>query len=189
MAEIVSPVNGFIQARNYTAASRQDPSVIVIHRMESALKPGTANAVAHWFAGKDAPQASAHYCVDAEQVIQCVIEKDVAWGAPGMNRCGIHLEHAGWSKDNDWGTDNGQTMLRLSAQLSADICSRNGIALKWLSDQEIRSASKGDVTVRGFCTHADVTRALATYGGHTDPGSAFPRDQYLGLVQSFLMPP
>lgn len=184
MAEIV---NGFIQARNYQPSNRTDPSVIVIHRGENALAPGTAIAMGRYFSTKNAPEASAHYGCDPEHVIQYVLEKDIAFGAPGMNKCSIHIEHAGWSKDNDWDSEMGLAMLNLSAQLSADICSRNAIALKWLSDQEIRSASKGDVTVRGFCTHADVTRALATSGGHTDPGSAFPRGQYLQLVQSHLV--
>lgn len=179
-------VSGFTQAAHFQFASRVDPSVIVIHRMEVPLRAGMARVVGLGFSSPAARVASAHYGVDPEQVWQYVHEHDIAFGAPGLNSCGIHIEHAGYSAQDDWGTPDGEAMLRASAQLAADICSRNGVQCKWLSADEICSAHAGDVTVRGFCTHADATTALRTYGGHTDPGTAFPREAYMQLVKSFL---
>ena len=64
--------------------------VLVIHTMESPEKPDTAESVANWFSGSTAPQASAHYCIDGNSIVQCVHDDDVAWHAatlwPGSSR-------------------------------------------------------------------------------------------------------
>src|SRR3982750_3889302 len=85
----------FVQARNFTRGRSNHIDVLVIHTMESPEKPDTAESVANWFAGSTAPQASAHYCIDANSVVQCVQDGDVAWHAPGANHNGIGFEHAG----------------------------------------------------------------------------------------------
>ena len=69
--------------------------LLVIHTMEAPEKPDTAENVAKWFAGSTAPQASAHYCIDADSIVQCVQDRDVAWHAPGANHNGLGFEHAG----------------------------------------------------------------------------------------------
>ncbi len=69
----------FIQAHGFTPVSERAIRLVVMHTMEAPEKPGTAMAVAEWFAGPKAPQASAHYCIDAVDVIQCVPEDVVAW--------------------------------------------------------------------------------------------------------------
>ena len=62
----------FIQARNFTPAKRLSADVIVIHTMEAGEKPGTARAVAAWFAGATAPRASAHFCIDTVDADQAI---------------------------------------------------------------------------------------------------------------------
>src|SRR6476469_11249703 len=94
----------FAQARNYPHHRSNPIDVIVIQTMESPEKPDTAESVAAWFAGSSAPQASAHYCIDANSVVECVRDTDVAWHAPGANHNGIGLEHAGRAAQSaaDW---------------------------------------------------------------------------------------
>lgn len=168
----------FIQARNFTPANRTAIRLIVIHSMEAPEKPGTALAVAKWFAGPNAPQASAHSCIDNAEVILCVHEKDIAWAAPGANRDGLHIEHAGYAKQSaaDWSDPFSATMLGLSAEYAAEVAYRYGIPFRKLTVAEV-----ADGKTKGFCGHVDVTNAFRK-GTHVDPGGQFPWDTYLALV-------
>lgn len=177
-------VNDFIQARNYTQASRAALRLIVVHTMESPEKPGTARAVAQWFAGASAPQASAHACIDSAEIVLCVREKDVAWAAPGANRDGYHIEHAGRAAQTeaDWSDAPSVAILALSAAHAADVAHRYGIPAKRLTVAEV-----ADGVTKGFCGHVDVTHAFPKlHGSHTDPGAGFPWDSYIEQVKGSL---
>jgi N-acetyl-anhydromuramyl-L-alanine amidase AmpD len=170
----------FIQAKNYTpAAPGRQIDLVVIHTMEAKGKPGTALAVARWFAGVLAPEASAHYCVDDQTVIGCVHEGDVAWAAALANKNGVHIEHAGFTarSQSDWADASSQAMLARSAILCAEICWRHSIPIKKLGSAELVQKE------RGICGHSDVTQAFGK-STHTDPGGSFPWEQYLALVRA-----
>lgn len=172
----------FVQARNCGPARPGGKiDLIVIHTMEAPEKPGTARAVAEWFGSANAPQASAHYCIDDTAIIQCVSEGVVAWAAPGANRNGIHLEHAGFAAqtENQWDDVYSKAVLRNSARLAADLAARYAIP--------IARAVPGQG--RGFCGHVDVTNALNGGKGHTDPGPHFPWGRYLTAVAAEQNPP
>jgi len=172
-----------IRARNAgPARPGQAIDLIVIHTMEAPERAGTARAVAQWFAGPDAPEASAHYCIDASEIIQCVPEDVVAWGAPGANRKGIHLEHAGYAGQSAaaWDDEYSRAVLALSAELAADIASRHQIPIVRLTVDQLRAGA------RGFCGHAEVSKAFPGKNpklDHTDPGPGFPWAWYLDLVR------
>ena len=157
---------------------------MVIHTMEAPEKPTMAENVARWFAGKTAPQASAHYCVDSGLVVQCVLEKDVAWHAPGANSNGIGIEHSGYARQTaeEWADDYSECMLALSAKLTAEICTRYSIPVVRLTVDDLRSKA------RGLCGHVDVTNAFNGGRGHTDPGPHFPWEHYLELVSAAMVP-
>jgi N-acetyl-anhydromuramyl-L-alanine amidase AmpD len=171
----------FVQAAHCGPSRKGDPIwLIVIHTMEAREKPRTAYNVAFWFAGTNAPQASAHYCVDSDDTVQCVKEDVIAWAAPGANRYGIHIEHAGYAsqKPIDWQDEYSQKMLHRSAALAAEIAHRYAIPIVKLSPGDLQQ----DPAATGFCGHVDVTIGRNAGHGHTDPGSSFPWDQYLGMV-------
>ncbi len=174
------PKYPFVQAKNFTRAERTRCDLIVIHTMEAAEKPNTAEAVAAWFAGSSAPKASAHFCVDSDSVVQCVREEDVAWHAPGANHNGLGIEHAGFAKQtaNDWGDEYSMRMLRLSAKLCADLCRRWKIPVRRIGPTELRAGG------RGICGHADVSKAHGK-SNHWDPGPSFPWETYLSLVSEY----
>lgn len=156
--------------------------------MEAAKKLGTAKNVALWFGGKTkspAPKASAHYCLDTAEIYQCVAESVVAWAAPGANRKGIHIEHAGYAAQTpgQWVDVYNLAMLEQSAKLAADICKRHAIPIVHLSVEELKAGK------RGLCGHVDVTNAFNGGKGHTDPGVAFPWDLYLEMVHNASIPP
>jgi hypothetical protein len=180
----------FVQARHFTEVSEESPRsprVIVIHSMEAPEKGTVAESVANYFSHmNDGRVASAHYCIDNNSIVQCVQCKDVAYGAKGMNRHGIHLEHAGYAKQTarDWRDKFSDDMLELSAWLCAKILvPKFDIDIKWLSDDEIRNISNPKIS--GFVTHKMVTEALNIRGGHTDPGNGFPLNVYLEKIRRF----
>jgi len=90
----------FIQAKHYTPGRDGKPiKLIVVHTMETPQTEGRAKQVALWFAGDNAPQASAHYMVDDKEVIQSVNEADTAWAVnqQDINQQSISIEHAGYA--------------------------------------------------------------------------------------------
>lgn len=169
----------FIRARHYTEGPRRGPiELVVIHTMESPEKPDTAEAVARWFAGSTAPMASAHYCIDNNSVVQCVKDSDIAWAAPGGNHNGLQLEHAGRAVQtgSDWNDIYSRTMLARSAKLTAQLCVRHRIPIKWLSVMDLKTGRAG------ITSHANISAAFHK-SSHTDPGPNFPVARYLQLVR------
>lgn len=168
----------FIQAKNYTKANRTRIDWIVIHSMENAEATSTAENVAKWFSGSAAPQASAHFCIDSDSIVQCVRDVDVAWHAPGANQYGIGLEHAGYAKQTreQWLDPFSISMLKLSAKLTAELCKKWNIPIKYIDRNGLKNGEKG------ITTHNEVTQAFKK-STHTDPGKGFPMDLYIQWVQ------
>jgi len=170
----------FVQARSYTPASRTAIDLIVIHTMEAPEASTTAEALAAWAAGPQAPRASWHYAIDDDSIVQCVREKDVAWAAPGANKNGIQLEHAGYARQTaeQWCDPFSTRMLARSAMLTAQICRR------WTIPVEFVSAAGLLAGRRGITTHAEVTQGPGQgQTTHMDPGPHFPMARYLELVR------
>lgn len=173
----------FIQAVHYTKGrSNTKPHLVVIHTMETPESEGRASQVANWFAGKTAPQASAHYMIDDTKVLQSVLETDTAWAVDDwkLNTSSISLEHAGAASQTpaQWADTYSTTMLKLSATLAADIAKRNHIPVVRLSPADILAGKSG------FCGHADITKAMNIKGGHSDPGTNFPWSTYIKQIQA-----
>lgn len=173
----------FVRAANF----RPGPSpvraidLIVLHTMESPERVRTALNVAMWFAGDDAPMTSAHYCIDALEVIQCVLEEDIAWHARGANERSIGLEHAGRASQSslEWKDHYSMATLLRSIELSAEICRRWSIPAEYVGVQGLKAGA------RGITTHADVSRAFGK-STHTDPGPGFPLAWYVERVAARL---
>jgi N-acetyl-anhydromuramyl-L-alanine amidase AmpD len=173
----------FIQARNYTRVTSpaRNIDLVVIHTAEYPELPESAEWVANYFAKPGAPKASAHYMVDASEVIQGVWDKDVAWAAPGANHNGIQIEHAGYAKQTkkDWSDDYSKRMLARSAKLTARLCRKHNIPVRWVSPSQLRAGR------RGLTSHANVSAAFKR-SSHWDPGPNFPVTVYLRLVKAEL---
>jgi N-acetyl-anhydromuramyl-L-alanine amidase AmpD len=173
-------IDDFMQAINYRPANRTDIRWIVIHTMEAPEKGSTAEAVSRWAAGANAPQASWHFAVDNDSIVQCVREQDVAWHAKQANRYGIGIEHAGYARQTaeEWNDEFSQEMLERSARLSAYLAKKYDIPFRHLTLEQYLNGEKG------FIEHADVTRAHNTPGGHQDPGKNYPWDEYLQMARA-----
>jgi len=174
----VSPAIPFVQAARYTRVSDiRQIDLVVLHTMESSEKPDTAEGVARWFAGSTSPEASAHYCVDSDSVVQCVRENDVAWGAPGANRIGVQVELAGRASQTaaDWADVYSSALLARAAGLVADVCRRHAIPATFV---DAAGLLRGE---RGVTTHAEVSKAWKR-STHWDVGPGFPMAAFLRAV-------
>lgn len=160
----------------------QRKRVIVIHCGEAAERGGTAEGMGNYFRNQkttDKVRSSAHYCVDNNSIVQCLAPELVAWHAPGANRFGIGIEHAGYSKQTreQWLDAYGVDMLHLSSALVAELCVHFQIPVELLDADDLR----GGLT--GITDHATVTKAWPDKGSHWDPGPGFPMRDYLQLVR------
>jgi N-acetyl-anhydromuramyl-L-alanine amidase AmpD len=171
----------FVQARNYTKANRTEIRYIVLHSMEAAESSTTAEAVSNWFSGSAAPKASAHFCIDNNSIVQCVNESSIAWHAPGANQYGLGLEHAGFAKQTreQWLDQYSIDMLKLSAKLTAALCKKWNIPVKYVDANGLKNGETG------ITTHYEVNQAFKK-STHTDPGKGFPTDLYIQWVQENL---
>lgn len=162
-------------------------SLWIVHDEEYPEKPDAAWDVARYFAGANAPRASAHVCVDDRNAIGCVDWKDEAWhsGESSTNFRSIGVEHSGYASQSreEWLDEYGLKMLDRSARLFAEVGHGIfGIPAVKLSPEQVRAGAAG------ICGHADVTYGFGVYGGHTDPGGQFPWDVYLDLINRYIDP-
>lgn len=175
-------VDSFVQAHAYTRGPRRGPvTLVVIHDMEAPETSKTAENVARYFAAPTTG-ASAHYCLDNDSTVQCVLERDIAWHAPGANNNGIGIELAGYAKQTaaEWADPFSSAMLRRAALLTADICKRHGIPARFVDAVGLK-AGKSGITM-----HRDVTAAFRK-STHQDPGPNFPIADFVRQVQANLI--
>lgn len=167
-----------MQAKYYKNLNSRNVRLQVIHSMEAPEKGTTAEAVARYFQNPPRP-ASAHYCVDNDSEVQCVMLEDIAYAAPGANSDGIQYELAGYAKQTrpEWEDKFSLAMLARTAVLVSKNCEFYENAKTWLSDQEIASGKSG------ICDHAAISR-IYKKSSHWDPGPNFPKDLFVDLVRA-----
>jgi len=134
----------FVESPNVTKRTGRAIDVVVIHTMEIAERADAASICARWFASK-ASEVSAHYCVDAGAVIQCVREKDIGWHARGGNTASIGVELAGFARQTrrEWEDDYSRAVLQRAAGLVAGICRRRTIPVRWLAPADLVAGRRG----------------------------------------------
>jgi N-acetyl-anhydromuramyl-L-alanine amidase AmpD len=168
----------FVESPNVTPATARRIHVVVIHTMEIAERKDAAEICARWFA-TPVSKVSAHYCVDADTVVQCVREKDIAWHARGGNADSIGVELAGFARQTrkDWADPYSTAMLGRAARVVAGSCGRHAIPVRWLVAADLEAGR------RGLTGHGEVSKAFGK-SDHWDPGPGFPVERFLGLVRA-----
>ena len=157
---------------------------VVIHSAEASDDSGqdtTAEGVARYFA-MQSTQASTQLAVDRDSCVRMLPDLVEPWGAPGANRNGLHVELCGrahWAR-SEWLTAARHPLLDRAAFKVAKWCYHYDVPVRWVGPLGLRLRRKG------LTTHADVSAWQKTPGGHTDPGSGFPRDVFLTLVKRHL---
>jgi hypothetical protein len=164
--------------RRFTAVhnSGTRPLSAITHIVLHSTEGDTAAGAASWFANP-ASGGSAQLVVDDRECYRTLDDTRIPWGAPGANKDGFHIEHAGhasWSRQK-W-MSHEQT-LRRGAFKAAFHAVKFGIPLRLLSASDLSHGRSGLVT------HATVSQVF--HGDHTDPGGGFPLDHYMQLVKQF----
>ena len=168
----------FVESPNVTPATARRFDVVVMHTMEIAERKDAAEICARWFASP-VSKVSAHYCVDADTVIQCVREKDIAWHARGGNTNSIGVELAGFARQTreGWADAYSTAVLGRAASLVADVCRRRAVPVRWLVAADLVAGR------RGITGHAEVSKAYRK-SDHWDPGPGFPVERFLAMVRA-----
>jgi len=167
----------FVKAKFFRPVSEQRKvRVIVIHSMEAPEKGETAENVARFFQ-TTTTEASAHLCIDNNSIVQCVLDNDIAFAAPGVNKDGIQLELAGFArqKREEWLDPYSVLVLENAANAAAQYCLKYDVPIKHLTDQELEANEKGII---GHVQASNVYKKST----HTDPGAGFPWDHFVARV-------
>ncbi|HET7230945.1 MAG TPA: N-acetylmuramoyl-L-alanine amidase [Longimicrobium sp.] len=173
----------FVKARHFRhVEGKRAVRLVVIHDMEFPRTASAAEVIAKDFATTSEVK-SAHVCVDTDSIVQCVLDNDVAFAAPGANSDGIQIELAGFAKltRKEWLSPEGVLVLNMGANAAAQYCLKYDIPVKHLTNKEL-----ADKKNRGLIGHVQATQVFGPKGGHTDPGPGFPWDFFLERVQKHL---
>lgn len=200
------PTPPMIPARFHGGAST--PGLITMHSTVSPTRKGAARATANFFATEATP-TSAHYCVDNAEVIQCVGDHTVAYHC-GYNDESIAIEmcdmpnaatishwllpkrlrtgrrpvfHGRRINPLRWMEPAHRDMLRLTAQLVAELCLAYDIPPRFLTDAQLRAWDRAGrpASMGGIVTHAQMSRVFKR-STHWDPGR-WPSQTFLRTVQ------
>lgn len=169
----------FVQARFYGARRTGSVRLVVVHTPEWAESASGAEAVARYFATmSDGRKASTHIVVDSDSVVQCVKDSFVAYGAPGANHDGIHVELTGVAGQTrvQWRDKFSLATLALGADAVAQYCLKYDIPAVHLSDEQLLQGHLGIVG------HDQVSRVYKQ-SDHADPGPDFPWVRFLMYVK------
>lgn len=171
-----------IQAADYQhyTAGRRYITTVVIHDAEYPEIEGGARGVARYFQHPDKP-SSAHICVDDKEIIQSVMDNDIAWAAGHhANQIGVHIEIIGYGKQTlaEWLDWYSVAALALASDAAAQYCLKYGLPPVRLTVPQIIAGNKG------ICGHVDFTNAYHE-SDHQDPGPNFPWDYFMKSVNNF----
>jgi hypothetical protein len=171
----------FRAPRSYTRgrAGGARPRLIVWHYTAGHEGPDDAENGAA-YDGRRADGTSAHYYVDSNSTVQCVLTSDTAHTALyNGNRWGIQYELCGTRQSRaQWLDPVSSATITQAARQAARDGAKYGIPVRKLTPAQVRAGESG------HCGHADVTAAWPEDGGdHTDPGPEFPWDVALARVQ------
>src|SRR5918998_3392771 len=120
--------------------------------------------------------ASYHVIVDDDSIVRYVPDSQASWSVRSGNARSLNLCFTGWARwsRQEWLAH--PNMLRLAAIVVRDWCATHGIPVRWLSPPQVGA------DFAGICGHHDWTVGKRI-GTHTDPGTGFPWDVFIELVQ------
>jgi N-acetyl-anhydromuramyl-L-alanine amidase AmpD len=184
--DYVRPNCSWIASPNhYTGWNGHTISAIAMHTVQ-----GSYTSCINWFQNTDA-NASTHYVVAshssyAGQVTQMVNEDNAGWHVTSQNWYAIGYEHEGWVNDPTW---YDATMYQTSADLTRDICTRNGIDPLRMFYRD--TLDDGTVLNNGLHSLGGETACVKIKGHqhffdqtHTDPGPNWNWNLYFKLVNN-----
>ena len=157
-----------------------------MHTAENQELPGQAVHLEQWFAGSSSPQASAHEMIDNKQIVTSVDDADTAWAVDDfpLNLVSKSYELTGHASNTakDWADAYETAVIKLAEGEFKKDMKKYGIPAHHLTSSEILAIHNGNKTLKGICTHADISNALKIAGGHQDPGPNFPMADFMKAI-------
>lgn len=173
----------FIQARHFGVKRTNPVRLVVIHTPIWKEVITGAEDLGRYFASMaDRRIASSHIGVDSDTIVQYVKDSYVAYGAPGANHDGMHIEIIGTHTQTplQWRDLYSITALALAADATAQYCLKYGLPAKLLTLAEVK-----DGRTKGVCSHHQVSQAFGRTN-HTDPGPNFPWKRFIRYTEGAL---
>lgn len=169
-----------IQARHFGVKRTNPVRLVVEHTPIWKEVPTGAEGLGRYFATMaDGRKASSHIGVDSDTVVQYVKDSYVAYGAPGANHDGMHIEIIGThtQTQSEWRDLFSITALALAADATAQYCLKYNLPPKLLTVAQVK-----DGRTKGVCSHHMVSLAFGRTD-HTDPGTNFPWSRFMRYVE------
>ncbi len=174
------------------ARSADAIAFLVLHCTQQAAedpaKPLSARGVARYFATElsESRPPSTQLVVSDLDCYRTLPDLVVPWGAPPLNRAGVHVEICGraeWSRAR-WLLH--VLAIRRAAYKGALRCRRYGIPTRLLDAGDLTRIGANPGHGRGGATtHAAVSQAFGETD-HTDPGAGFPIGLYMRLLRRYV---
>lgn len=178
--------------KSYTPGRRRRPQVVVLHYTAGSEGPTSAEGGAA-YDKRRTDGTSTHYFTDQiGAALQEVPDGDRAHTARlHGNEIGIQIEICGTVQTRaQWLDAVSLATLRTTAGLVAILLQRHGLAFRRLTTAELRRAYYSEPSLTGIVDHNACTLAFPEDDGtHTDLGSGFPWDVFMGMVQVELTGP
>lgn len=174
MLPISAPCDRRFFPARHTGGTRPLKKVIwiVLHDEEAT----SAAAAAAWFRNPDSG-GSAHLAVDDKECLRCLPNEAIAWGAPGANEQGFHIEQAGFARWSAVIWRKHLNTLKRAAYKAALHCKLFGIPVRFVYAADLEAGKAG------ITTHAECTKAFG--GTHTDPGRFYPLPLFMWLCRHY----
>lgn len=172
---IKAPCSRKYRAFHHSGDRHRPPIWVIVHSTEA----DTAESSAVYFTNPNSG-GSAHLVVDDNECFRTLDDQQIPWAAPGANEKGYHIEqagHANWSVIT-W-MRHRKTVQR-AAYKAALRCHRFHIPAVWLEPDDLKRGKAG------VSSHANCTTAFGPTGGHSDPGSGWPRRYFMRQLRNYL---
>lgn len=163
-------------AAHTSSGSNKPIRRIVIHSTVGPTAKGSARNIATYFRSPSSG-GSAHYVVDAGEVVQVVYDGVIAWHAPpNQHSLGIEMcDYPSASTAKRWKGADHKAMLDHTAELTAQLCLAYDVPIRWRWALGLRAGR------RGITSHVNVSKAFRQ-STHWDPGK-WPRRRFMRLVR------
>jgi N-acetyl-anhydromuramyl-L-alanine amidase AmpD len=154
-----------------------------VHSTESADIPGSTadlSSIRSWFNNPDS-EASSHIGIDGSgNTEQWVTSNRKAWaiGAANSFTCNIEFVARAAQGASAWE----EAQVKQGARWAAYWCIHYGIPVQKANVRNVNGLCV--CTKKGVLRHSDVT--AAGFGTHTDPGPAFPMDDFLRYTRYYV---
>lgn len=181
----MSAFDVYVQAAFHGGTIPGGPTFTVVHDAETPLVAGYADSITDFFRRGPAAGTSAHAMVDPVKATKMLPDNVVAYAAgPTANTFGWHLEQAGYASftPDQWLTADGRAQMQRVGACLREVHDTWGIPKRWMTDDQLRAAARGDRTSGGIATHQQISRVFPHDTTHQDPETNYPRDLLLEVL-------